>query len=174
MIDPFVQFQISKSTRLTGPNKLISFGLSSAGYDMRCTDRFKLFKANSGLVDPKNFDPDLLEDFEGSEFIIPPNSYALTSSYEYFQIPENILGIAVGKSTYARSGIHINTTPLEPGWRGHLTIEISNSCPSPVKIYSYEGIAQVLFFMIDAPTVSYSSRSGKYQNQPDRVVLPIA
>lgn len=157
----------------------ISFGLSSYGYDVRLSDRsFVLFVNNAAEVDPKNFNPrsvvnlPLFDDKQGqgSYFLMPPQSYALGVSLERFQIPGNIAGICLGKSTYARSGIHINTTPLEPGWSGHLTLEIQNCLPTPARVYTNEGIAQILFFSGEECQETYAG--GKYQNQPQRVVYP--
>lgn len=164
MIQPFNDTQITK--RKSGCRS-ISYGLSSYGYDIRCADEFKIFtNINSAIVDPKAFDPRGFIDFVGDVCIIPPNSFALTRSVEYLHIPRNVLAICLGKSTYARCGIVINVTPLEPEWRGLITIEISNTTPMPAKIYAYEGIAQLLFFESDQPcNVSYQDRRGKYQEQ---------
>ena len=151
----------------------ISYGQSSMGYDIRATDEFKIFtNVKMAVVDPKQFNPDSFVDVRGPECIIPPNSFALTRSVEYFRMPRSVLGICLGKSSYARCGIVVNITPLEPGWEGHLTIEISNTTPLPARIYSHEGIAQVLFFEAGSlPEVSYADRKGKYQAQQG-ITLP--
>lgn len=165
MIDPFEERQVG--------GKAISFGLSSYGYDLRIADEFKIFtNINNTIVDPKSFDPRSFVDFKGDVCIIPPNSFALGRSVEYFRIPRNIMTICVGKSTYARCGIITNVTPFEPEWEGHVTLEISNTTPLPAKIYANEGIAQVLFFESDEVcAVSYADRQGKYQAQRG-IVLP--
>jgi dCTP deaminase len=165
MIEPFEEGQVREG--------VISYGVSSYGYDLRVADEFKIFtNINSTIVDPKNFDPHSLVDFKGDVCIIPPNSFALGRSVEYFRIPENVMTICVGKSTYARCGIITNVTPLEPGWEGYVTLEISNTTPLPAKIYANEGIAQVLFFESDEPCeVSYRAKRGKYQAQKG-VTLP--
>ena len=159
MIEPFEEGQVSRG--------IVSYGISSYGYDIRIADEFKIFtNINSSVVDPKRFDPDSFVDFQGEVCIIPPNSFALACSMEYFRIPRSTLVICVGKSTYARCGIITNVTPLEPEWEGHLTLEISNTTPLPAKIYANEGIAQLLFFESDTPCeTSYADRSGKYQAQ---------
>ena len=148
---------------------VISWGLSSYGYDVRIADEYKIFtNINTTIVDPKNFDQRSFTDFKGETCIIPPNSFALGRTMEYFRIPRNVLGICLGKSTYARAGIVLNTTPLEPGWCGYLVLEISNTTPLPCRIYSNEGIGQIIFFEGDEePLVSYADRDGggKYQNQ---------
>jgi dCTP deaminase len=151
----------------------ISYGLSSMGYDIRCTDEYKVFtNLKQAVVDPKQFDSDSFVDFRGPVCIVPPNSFALARSVEYFRMPRSVLGICLGKSSYARCGIVVNITPLEPGWEGHLTIEISNTTPLPARIYSFEGIAQVLFFEAGSlPDVSYADRKGKYQGQQG-ITLP--
>lgn len=145
----------------------VSFGLSSYGYDIRISDEFKIFtNINTTVVDPKKFDPKAFADYKGNACIIPPNSFALGRSVEYFRIPRNVMTICVGKSTYARCGIITNVTPFEPGWEGFVTLEISNTTPLPAKIYSNEGIAQVLFFESDEDCrVSYADKKGKYQAQ---------
>jgi dCTP deaminase len=165
MIDPFVE-------RLDGGGK-ISYGLSSYGYDIRVADEYKIFtNALSGCIDPKAFDPKSFVDYKGPYCIVPPNSFALACSVEYFRIPRQVLSICLGKSTYARCGIIVNVTPLEPEWEGVLTLEISNTTPIPAKIYSNEGIAQLLFFQSDQVcSTSYKDRKGKYQSQTG-VVLP--
>jgi dCTP deaminase len=146
---------------------VISYGLSSYGYDVRVSRHFKVFtNVHCTVVDPKNFDPASFVDIEGDYCIIPPNSFALAETVEYLEIPRNIICLCVGKSTYARGGIIVNITPLEPEWRGKITIEISNTTPLPAKIYSGEGIAQILFFKGDAVCqMSYGDKRGKYQDQ---------
>jgi dCTP deaminase len=165
MIKPFEERQV----RAGG----ISYGLSSYGYDLRIADEFKIFtNINNTIVDPKAFDPRSFVDYQGAVCIVPPNSFALGRSVEYFKIPRNVLTICVGKSTYARCGIITNVTPFEPEWEGYVTLEISNTTPLPAKIYANEGIAQVLFFESDeACQVSYADRQGKYQGQQG-IVLP--
>jgi dCTP deaminase len=146
---------------------VISYGLSSYGYDIRVAAEFKIFyNINSTVVDPKNFDADSFVEFEGQVCTIPPNSFALARSIEYIRMPRNVTGVVLGKSTYARCGIVTNFTPLEAGWEGHITIEISNTTPLPARIYANEGIAQILFFASEEPCrVSYADRKGKYQGQ---------
>jgi dCTP deaminase len=165
MIKPFEDRQVRKGT--------ISYGLSSYGYDIRIADEFKIFRnINSTIVDPMGFDPRSFVGYQGEVALIPPNSFALGRSVEYFKIPRNVLTICVGKSTYARCGIITNVTPFEPEWEGYVTLEISNTTPLPAKIYANEGIAQVLFFESDEPClVSYADRQGKYQGQQG-IVLP--
>ncbi|MGD2217501.1 MAG: dCTP deaminase [Gemmatimonadales bacterium] len=165
MIEPFEEKQVRDG--------VISFGLSSYGYDMRVARNFRIFtNVNSAIVDPKQFDARSFVEYEGDVCIIPPNSFALASSVEYFRIPRTIMTICVGKSTYARCGIITNVTPFEPEWEGHVTLEISNTTPLPAKIYAGEGISQVLFFESDEPCeVSYGDRKGKYQKQVG-VTLP--
>ena len=165
MIEPFVDDQVR-----TG---VISYGLSPYGYDVRVGDEFKVFSnVFNAIVDPKNFDPKSFVDIKADVCIIPPNSFALASTIEYFRIPRDILTICLGKSTYARCGIIVNVTPFEPEWEGHVTIEISNTTPLPAKIYANEGIAQVLFFQSDEVcAVSYKDKKGKYQAQRG-VTLP--
>jgi len=169
MIEPFEERQVRRSSG----DWVISYGNSSYGYDIRCSDEFKVFtNINSTIVDPKNFDELSLVDFKGPHCIIPPNSFALTRTIEYFRIPRNVLTVCVGKSTYARCGIIVNVTPLEPEWEGHVTLELSNTTPLPAKIYANEGIAQVLFFESDEDCeTSYKDRHGKYQGQQG-VTLP--
>ena len=169
MIEPFEPGQV----REHAGHKIVSYGTSSYGYDIRCSNEFKLFtNLNSTIVDPKNFDEKSFVDFRGDWCIIPPNSFALARTVEYFRIPRNVLTICLGKSTYARCGIIVNVTPFEPEWEGHVTIEISNTTPLPAKIYANEGIAQVLFFESDEPcAVSYKDKKGKYQGQRG-VTLP--
>lgn len=165
MITPFVDRQVKEG--------VISYGLSSYGYDMRVADEYRIFtNLNSVVVDPKAIRAESMVEYRGDTCIIPPNSFCLARSVEYFRIPENVTGLCVGKSTYARCGIVVNITPLEAGWEGHLTIEISNTTPLPAKIYSFEGIAQILFFEGDeACLVSYAARHGKYQGQTG-ITLP--
>jgi dCTP deaminase len=165
MIKPFEDRQVRSGT--------ISYGLSSYGYDIRIADEFKIFtNINTTIVDPKSFDPRSFVDYHGEVAIIPPNSFALGRSVEYFRIPRDVLTICVGKSTYARCGIITNVTPFEPEWEGYVTLEISNTTPLPAKIYANEGIAQVLFFQSDeACQTSYADRQGKYQGQQG-IVLP--
>ncbi len=167
MIDPFEDSQVRSG--------VISYGVSSYGYDMRVAPEFRVFtNVHSPVVDPKNFDSRSFVEFSGEICIIPPNSFALARSVEYFRIPRNVLTICVGKSTYARCGIITNVTPFEPEWEGHVTLEISNTTPLPAKIYSGEGIAQVLFFEADPDDVcetSYADKRGKYQAQRG-VTLP--
>jgi dCTP deaminase len=165
MIEPFVDDQVRAG--------VISYGLSSYGYDVRVGDEFKVFSnVFNAIVDPKNFDPKSFVDIKADVCIIPPNSFALASTIEYFRIPRDILTICLGKSTYARCGIIVNVTPFEPEWEGHVTIEISNTTPLPAKIYANEGIAQVLFFQSDEVCdVSYKDKKGKYQAQRG-VTLP--
>ena len=165
MIEPFVDNQVRDG--------VISYGVSSYGYDIRVADEFKIFtNVYSAIVDPKDFDPSSMVDFRGKECIIPPNSFALTRTVEYFRIPRNVLTICVGKSTYARCGIIVNVTPFEPEWEGYVTLEISNTTPLPAKIYSNEGIAQVLFFEADEECrSSYADKKGKYQKQ-QQIELP--
>ncbi|MBE3599484.1 MAG: dCTP deaminase [Limnochordaceae bacterium] len=173
MIEPFVPEQVRVVDANTPhERRVISYGLSSFGYDLRVAREFKIFtNVNSSIVDPKHFDPGAFVDFEGDVCIIPPNSFALARSVEYLRIPEDVVCITLGKSTYARCGIIVNITPAEPGWRGYLTIEISNTTPLPARIYAGEGIAQMLFFRGERPAVTYSSRQGKYQDQQG-IVLP--
>ncbi len=159
MIEPFEEGQVSQ--------KMISFGTSSYGYDIRVADEYKIFtNVYSTVVDPKNFDTKSMVDFKGDVCLIPPNSFALAKTVEYFRIPRNVMTICLGKSTYARCGIIVNVTPFEPEWEGYVTLEISNTTPLPAKIYSFEGIAQVLFFEADEPCeTSYADKKGKYQFQ---------
>ena len=159
MISPFTDEQIKTGT--------ISYGVSSYGYDIRVADEYKIFtNVNNSIIDPKNFDANSFVDFKGDVCIVPPNSFALARSVEYFKIPRQILTICVGKSTYARCGIIVNVTPFEPEWEGYVTLEISNTTPLPAKIYSNEGLCQVLFFESDEDCeVSYKDKSGKYLKQ---------
>ena len=165
MIEPFVDDQMRQG--------VISYGVSSYGYDVRVGDEFKVFtNVYNTVVDPKNFDPKSFVDIKAEICVIPPNSFALARTIEYFRIPRDILTVCVGKSTYARCGIIVNVTPFEPEWEGHVTIEISNTTPLPARIYANEGIAQVLFFQGDEPCeVSYRDKKGKYQAQRG-VTLP--
>ena len=165
MISPFEQKQIREGK--------ISYGLSSFGYDARVSDEFKIFtNVNSEIVDPKNFKPSNFVTKKVSECIIPPNSFVLASTIEHFKIPKDVLVICLGKSTYARCGIIVNVTPLEPGWEGHVTLEFSNTTPLPAKIYANEGVAQFVFLKgNERPEVSYSDRKGKYMGQSG-VTLP--
>ncbi|MBI3058038.1 MAG: dCTP deaminase [Deltaproteobacteria bacterium] len=159
MIEPFADRQVREG--------VVSYGLSSYGYDIRIADEFKIFtNVDSSIVDPKAFDQRSLVDRKGASCIIPPNSFALGRTVEYFRVPRNILTLCVGKSTYARCGIIVNVTPFEPEWEGYVTLEISNTTPLPAKIYANEGIAQVLFFESDEVCeVSYADKKGKYQAQ---------
>jgi len=169
MIDPFEPNQVKRND--SGP--IVSYGTSSYGYDIRCSDEFKIFtNINSTIVDPKNFDAKSFVDFKGDICIIPPNSFALARTVEYFRIPRNVLTICLGKSTYARCGIIVNVTPFEPEWEGYVTLEFSNTTPLPAKIYANEGVAQVVFFEADEVCeTSYKDRGGKYQGQQG-VTLP--
>ena len=165
MIDPFVDGQVREN--------VISYGLSSYGYDIRVTDEFKIFtNVHSAIVDPKNFDPNSFVDFKGDICVIPPNSFVLAQTMEYFRIPRNVLTVCLGKSTYARCGLIVNVTPFEPEWEGYVTLDISNTTPLPARDYANEGIAQVLFFeSAETCEVSYADRKGKYQKQQS-IVLP--
>jgi dCTP deaminase len=165
MIDPFVDNQVRDG--------VISFGVSSYGYDIRVADEFKIFtNVYSAIVDPKEFDTRSMVDYKGDVCIIPPNSFVLARTIEYFRIPRKVLTVCVGKSTYARCGIIVNVTPFEPEWEGYVTLEISNTTPLPAKIYSNEGIAQVLFFEADEECeISYADKKGKYQKQQE-IILP--
>jgi dCTP deaminase len=165
MIEPFVESQVRGTA--------ISYGVSSYGYDIRVADEFKIFtNINNTVIDPKNFDPRSFVDVKTDVCIVPPNSFALARTIEYFRIPRDVLTICLGKSTYARCGIIVNVTPFEPEWEGTVTLEISNTTPLPAKIYANEGIAQVLFFQSDEPCeMSYKDKKGKYQAQTG-VTLP--
>ena len=165
IIKPFVDKQVRKGK--------ISYGLSSFGYDARVSNIFKIFtNVNSGIVDPKKFKKESFVTKKGNECLIPPNSFALASTVEYFKIPEDVLVICLGKSTYARCGIIVNVTPLEPGWEGHVTLEFSNTTPLPAKIYANEGVAQFIFIRgNEKPIISYAKRKGKYMKQKG-VTLP--
>ena len=171
MIEPFEAGQVSS----VEGRPIVSYGTSSYGYDIRCSREFKIFtNINSAVVDPKAFDESSFVEFEGDVCIIPPNSFALARTVEYFRIPRNILTICLGKSTYARCGIIVNVTPFEPEWEGYVTLEFSNTTPLPAKIYANEGVAQVIFFEANEECeVSYKDRSGKYQGQTG-VTLPRA
>jgi dCTP deaminase len=172
MIEPFEPNQVKQNA---AGERMVSYGTSSYGYDIRCSKEFKLFtNINSTIVDPKNFDPNSFVEVNADYCIIPPNSFALARTVEYFRIPRNVLTICLGKSTYARCGIIVNVTPFEPEWEGYVTLEFSNTTPLPAKIYANEGCAQVLFFEADADDVcetSYKDRGGKYQGQVG-VTLP--
>lgn len=165
MIEPFVDGQVRDG--------VISYGLSSYGYDIRVTDEFKIFtNVHSAVVDPKHFNPQSFVDFKGDICVIPPNSFVLAQTVEYFRIPRNVLTVCLGKSTYARCGLIVNVTPFEPEWEGYVTLEISNTTPLPARVYANEGIAQVLFFESDEVCeISYADRKGKYQKQQS-IVLP--
>ncbi len=169
MITPFQQGQV----RENASGRIISYGVSSYGYDVRCANEFKIFtNINSAIVDPKAFDSNSFVDIQADVCIIPPNSFALGRTVEYFRIPRSVLTICLGKSTYARCGIIVNVTPLEPEWEGHVTLEFSNTTPLPAKIYANEGVAQMLFLEGDEVcAVSYRDRDGKYQGQTG-VTLP--
>ena len=163
MIEPFEPGQVKE----VDGRKVVSYGTSSYGYDVRCADEFKLFtNVYSAIVDPKKFDDKSFVDMKGDYVIIPPNSFALARTVEYFRIPRNVMTICLGKSTYARCGIIVNVTPFEPEWEGYVTLEFSNTTPMPAKIYANEGVAQVIFFEADEVCeVSYKDRGGKYQGQ---------
>ena len=171
MIEPFEPGQV----RERDGERIVSYGTSSYGYDVRCANEFKIFtNIESTLVDPKNFDESSFVDKQNDICVIPPNSFALARTVEYFRIPRNVLTICLGKSTYARCGIIVNVTPLEPDWEGHVTLEFSNTTPLPAKIYAHEGVAQMLFFEADEECeTSYRDRGGKYQGQQG-VTLPRA
>jgi dCTP deaminase len=171
MIEPFEAGQV----RTVEGHKIISYGTSSYGYDVRCAREFKIFtNINSNIVDPKNFDERSFVDVVGDTCLIPPNSFALARTVEFFRIPRNVLTICLGKSTYARCGIIVNVTPLEPEWEGHVTLEFSNTTPLPARIYANEGVAQMLFFESDEVCqTSYRDRGGKYMGQQG-VTLPKA
>lgn len=165
MIDPFVEKQQREG--------VISYGLSSYGYDARCSDEFMIFtNVDNAIVDPKDFSQQSFVERKADVCVIPPNSFVLTRTVEYFKIPDDVLVVCLGKSTYARCGLIVNVTPLEPGWEGHVTLELSNTTPLPAKVYANEGIAQFLFFKGSSPCeTSYASRSGKYMGQKG-VTLP--
>ena len=165
MIEPFVDHQVR--------HDVISYGLSSYGYDVRVTDEFKIFtNVHSAIVDPKHFNSNSFIDFKGPVCVIPPNSFVLARTIEYFRIPRNVITICLGKSTYARCGLIVNVTPFEPEWEGYVTMEISNTTPLPARVYAHEGIAQVVFLEADDECeTSYADRKGKYQKQ-ENIVLP--
>jgi dCTP deaminase len=169
MIEPFVPTQVRQNEQ----GRIISYGTSSYGYDVRCANEFKIFtNINSAIVDPKDFSDKSFVDYKGDVCIIPPNSFALSHTVEYFRIPRDVLVICLSKSTYARCGIIVNVTPLEPEWEGHVTLEFSNTTTLPARIYANEGIAQMIFLQSDQPcAVSYKDRDGKYQGQRG-VTLP--
>jgi len=171
MIEPFVDTQV----RYVEGEKVVSFGLSSYGYDLRVSNEFKVFtNMHNSIVDPKHFNENAFVHIETKECIIPPNSFALARSVEYFRIPRNVLTLCIGKSTYARCGIIVNVTPFEPEWEGYVTLEISNTTPLPAKIYAEEGLAQVLFYeAMEECEISYADRKGKYMGQQN-ITLPIA
>ena len=168
MIEPFEEVQVSRGN--------ISFGVSSYGYDMRVADEFKIFNNKAtGMIDPKKMDPEAFYDFKGEVCVIPPNSFVLARSLEYFRIPRNVMTICFGKSTYARCGIITNVTPFEPEWEGYVTMGISNTTPLPAKIYAREGIAQVLFFeAVEVCGQSYKDKKGKYQSQQNITLAKVA
>ena len=169
MIEPYVPHQIASVEE----KRIVSYGTSSYGYDVRCSTEFKIFtNINAAVVDPKAFDDSSFIEFEGDVCIIPPNSFVLARTIEYFRIPRNVLTICLGKSTYARCGIIVNVTPFEPEWEGYVTLEFSNTTPLPAKIYANEGVAQVIFFESEEECeISYKDRKGKYQGQTG-VTLP--
>ena len=169
MIEPYVPHQVSSVEE----KRIVSYGTSSYGYDIRCSTEFKIFtNINAAVVDPKAFDSSSFIEFHGEVCIIPPNSFVLARTIEYFRIPRNVLTLCVGKSTYARCGIIVNVTPFEPEWEGHVTLEFSNTTPLPAKIYANEGVAQVIFFESEEECeISYKDRKGKYQGQTG-VTLP--
>ncbi len=170
-ISPFINSQIKEEDG----KKVISYGLSSFGYDIRCSNYFMLFSKKPGeVIDPKNFSENLVDEYvvmSGDPFILPPHTFALTHSQETLTMPSDVLAICLGKSTYARTGLIVNVTPIEPGWTGQITIEISNTTDLPIYVYPNEGIAQLIFFKGALPTVTYSDRKGKYQNQVN-ITLP--
>jgi dCTP deaminase len=165
MIEPFAESQV----RFDEGRKIVSYGISSYGYDLRVAEEFKVFtNVYNSIVDPKQFNPNSFVDIKAKECIIPPNSFALARSVEYFRIPRNVLTLCIGKSTYARCGIIVNVTPFEPEWEGFVTLEISNTTPLPAKVYAGEGLAQVLFFeSAEACEISYRDRKGKYMYQTE-------
>jgi len=169
MIEPYVPHQVSSVEE----KRIVSYGTSSYGYDIRCSTEFKIFtNINAAVVDPKAFDASSFIEFHGEVCIIPPNSFVLARTIEYFRIPRNVLTLCVGKSTYARCGIIVNVTPFEPEWEGYATLEFSNTTPLPAKIYANEGVAQVIFFESEEECeISYKDRQGKYQGQTG-VTLP--
>lgn len=170
MIEPFSENLV----RTSDGEKIVSYGLSSFGYDLRVADQFKVFhNVNNSVVDPKNFEEGAFFELETDVCIVPPNSFALAVSVEYFRIPRDVITLCIGKSTYARCGIIVNVTPFEPEWEGYVTLEISNTTPLPAKIYANEGLAQVLFYQSDEPCeTSYADRAGKYMMQKKQVTIP--
>ncbi|MGI9345060.1 MAG: dCTP deaminase [Gammaproteobacteria bacterium] len=170
LIDPFEPHQVRSNAE---GHRVISYGTSSYGYDVRCADEFKVFtNVHSAYIDPKNFDANSFVELQGAVCTIPPNSFVLARTIEYFRIPRDVLTLCVGKSTYARCGIIVNVTPLEPEWEGHVTLEFSNTTNLPARIYANEGVAQVIFLRTDEPCeTSYADRKGKYQKQQG-VTLP--
>ena len=170
MIEPFCDDLV----RANEGEKIVSYGLSSYGYDLRVANKFKVFtNVHNSVIDPKAFQDNTFVDIEGDHVIIPPNSFALAVSVEYFRIPRDVLTVCIGKSTYARCGIIVNVTPFEPEWEGHVTLEISNTTPLPAKVYANEGLAQVLFFRgEEACETSYKDRAGKYMMQPKAIITP--
>ena len=168
MIEPFVEHQV----RAVDGRAVVSYGMSSFGYDIRVSNEFRIFtNVHGSIIDPKNFDSKGLVEVTSDVCLVPPNSFALALSVEWFRIPRNVMTICVGKSTYARCGIIVNVTPFEPGWEGKAVLEISNTTPLPAKIYANEGLAQVLFYESESPCeISYADRRGKYQNQ-DEITL---
>lgn len=177
MIEPFVDGQVKEHVEIRGGepchDPVISYGLSSYGYDIRCADEFKIFtNVRNSVVDPKYFDDQCYVDEQGESCLIPPNSFVLARSLEYIRVPRDVLVVCLGKSTYARSGIVVNVTPLEPEWEGHITLEFSNTTPLPARIYANEGVAQLIFLKGDHPCdISYADRKGKYMGQTG-VVAP--
>lgn len=170
MLDPFVPILVRKE----GEKKVISYGLTSFGYDMRCEPDWRVFSnAHGEIIDPKDFSAKPLYDSQAESILIPPNSFVLTVSKEYFRMPPDVIGVCLGKSTYARCGVILNVTPLEPGWEGNLTIELSNSTPLPVRVYANEGIGQILFFRGSSPLTTYDARSGKYQGTKGIVLAKV-
>ena len=168
MITPYEK----DSIRVVNGEKILSYGSSSFGYDVRCVPEFKVFtNVNSGVIDPKNFDSNNFIDINADKILLPPNSFALSRTVEMFDMPDNVLAICMGKSTYARCGLGLHVTPIEPGWRGHVVLEFSNTTTLPTYIYANEGIAQFLFFKGNTPRVTYRDRKGKYQNQTG-ITLP--
>lgn len=178
MIEPFVGKQVREVLLGNRSEKVVSYGLSSFGYDIRIGTKFKVFSNAQGypIIDPKNFDQSALVEVEvgpHEAVIIPPNSYVLGLSMEYFRIPEDVVTICVGKSSYARCGISVNITPFEPSWKGYAVLEVSNMTPLPAKIYAAEGIAQVLFFRGNVPEITYADRKGRYQDQREIVTAKV-
>lgn len=172
---PFITPFIENQVREENGNKVISYGLSSFGYDIRCGNNFMLFSKKPGeVIDPKNFSKGLIDEYvvmDGDPFILPPHTFALTYSQETLNMPVDVMAICIGKSTYARTGLIVNVTPIEPAWRGQITIEISNTTDLPIYVYPNEGIAQLVFFRGDVPVITYNDRDGKYQDQVN-ITLP--